>query len=47
VRLARGGLMTVRRTAGLPRVAIGDPVFIRWDADQARLLEGASSATVT
>jgi putative spermidine/putrescine transport system ATP-binding protein len=47
VRLASGGLMTVRRTAGLPRVAIGDAVFIRWDAAQARLLEGASSASIT
>jgi putative spermidine/putrescine transport system ATP-binding protein len=47
VRLASGGMMTVRRTAGLPRVAIGDPVFIRWDADQARLLEGASNAAIS
>jgi putative spermidine/putrescine transport system ATP-binding protein len=46
VRLASGGLMTVRLTAGLPRVAIGDAVFIRWAAGQARLLEGAAGAVL-
>src|SRR5882672_8083779 len=40
VRLASGTLMTVRRQAGLPPVAIGESVSIRWDKEQARLLEG-------
>ena len=35
-----GTLMTVRRQAGLPPVAIGESVSIRWDKEQARLLEG-------
>jgi len=44
VRLPGGGLMTVRRSAGLPPVAIGEHVFICWDPNQARLLEGHSTA---
>jgi putative spermidine/putrescine transport system ATP-binding protein len=47
VRLAGGALMTVRRGAGLAPVAIGETVFIRWDSDQARLLEGRSAAAIT
>ena len=39
VRLAGGSLMTVRRPAGLPPVRIGEPVSLRWDKDQARLLK--------
>jgi putative spermidine/putrescine transport system ATP-binding protein len=46
VRLASGILMTVRRAAGLPSAAIGERVFIRWDRDQARLLEGRSAAVI-
>jgi putative spermidine/putrescine transport system ATP-binding protein len=46
VRLPSGALMTVRRGAGLPRVAIGEDVFMRWDRDDARLLEGRSAATI-
>src|SRR6266851_3409122 len=38
VRLASGTLMTVRRQAGLPPVAIGENVAISWDKEQARLL---------
>jgi putative spermidine/putrescine transport system ATP-binding protein len=46
VRLASGTLMTVRRQAGLPPVAIGENVSIRWDKEQARLLEARpASAT--
>jgi hypothetical protein len=30
--------MTVRRQAGLPRINIGENVWLRWDKDQARLL---------
>jgi putative spermidine/putrescine transport system ATP-binding protein len=46
VRLASGTLMTVRRRAGLPPVAIGESVSITWDKEQARLLEGRpASAT--
>jgi putative spermidine/putrescine transport system ATP-binding protein len=47
VRLGSGSLMTVRRAAGLPPVEIGDTVFIRWEASQARLLEGAAAATIS
>ena len=39
VRLASGTRITVRRQAGLPGVAIGEHVSIRWDEQQARLLE--------
>jgi putative spermidine/putrescine transport system ATP-binding protein len=46
VRLPRGTLMTVRRDAGLVPVAIGEHVFIRWDRDEARLLQGGSAAAV-
>jgi putative spermidine/putrescine transport system ATP-binding protein len=46
VRLAGGTLMTVRRDAGLPPVAIGEPVFMCWDPNQARLLEGRPAAAV-
>jgi putative spermidine/putrescine transport system ATP-binding protein len=46
VRLSSGTLMTVRRRAGLPPVAIGESVSIAWDKEQARLLEGRpASAT--
>jgi putative spermidine/putrescine transport system ATP-binding protein len=38
VRLRSGSLMTVRRQAGLPRINIGENVWLRWDKDQARLL---------
>jgi putative spermidine/putrescine transport system ATP-binding protein len=46
VRLPGGTLMTVRRAAGLPPVAIGEPVFMCWDPNQARLLEGHPTAAV-
>lgn len=46
VRLPGGTLMTVRRNAGLPPVAIGEPVFMCWDPNQARLLEGRPTAAV-
>jgi putative spermidine/putrescine transport system ATP-binding protein len=46
VRLARGGLITVRRDSGLAPVTIGEHVFIRWDRDEARLLQGRSAAAV-
>jgi putative spermidine/putrescine transport system ATP-binding protein len=46
VRLARGTLITVRRQAGLPGVAIGEHVSIRWDKQQARLLETGSTSTI-
>ena len=46
VRLASGTLMTVRRQAGLPPVAIGETVSIRWDREQARLLEGRRVSAV-
>jgi putative spermidine/putrescine transport system ATP-binding protein len=45
VRLRSGSLMTVRRQAGLPRISIGENVSLRWDKDQARLLEGGPVAT--
>jgi putative spermidine/putrescine transport system ATP-binding protein len=45
VRLANGTLMTVRRGAGLPSVAIGENVFVRWDRGQARLLGSNASAS--
>jgi putative spermidine/putrescine transport system ATP-binding protein len=43
VRLPSGTLITVRRQAGLPGVAIGEHVSIRWDKQQARLLESGSA----
>jgi len=46
VRLPSGTLMTVRRDAGLPPVAIGQNVFMRWDREQARLLEGRSATAI-
>jgi putative spermidine/putrescine transport system ATP-binding protein len=46
VRLPGGTLMTVRRAAGLPPVAIGEPVFMCWDPNQARLLEGRPTPAV-
>jgi putative spermidine/putrescine transport system ATP-binding protein len=46
VRLPGGTLMNVRRGAGLPPVAIGEQVFMRWDHNQARLLEGRATAAV-
>jgi putative spermidine/putrescine transport system ATP-binding protein len=46
VRLPGGTLLTVRRGTGLPPVAIGENVFIRWDQEQARLLEGRSAAAI-
>jgi putative spermidine/putrescine transport system ATP-binding protein len=44
IRLPSGTLMTVRRDASLPAVAIGEHVFMCWDQNQARLLEGRSAA---
>ena len=46
VRLPSGTLMTVRRQAGLPPVAIGESVSLRWDKDQARLLAGRPASTI-
>ena len=46
VRLPGGTLMTVRRDTGLPPVAIGEHVFMCWDENQARLLEGGPAAAV-
>ncbi len=40
IRLPGNTLMTVRRAAGLPPVAIGEHVFMSWDRNQARVLEG-------
>jgi putative spermidine/putrescine transport system ATP-binding protein len=40
IRLPSGAVMTVRRQAGSPPVAIGEHVSMRWDRDEARLLEG-------
>jgi putative spermidine/putrescine transport system ATP-binding protein len=40
IRLPSGAVLTVRRQAGLPPVAIGMHVSMRWDSDEARLLEG-------
>jgi putative spermidine/putrescine transport system ATP-binding protein len=47
VRLSSGTVITVRRQAGLPGVAIGEHVSIRWDKQQARLLESRSASTFT
>jgi putative spermidine/putrescine transport system ATP-binding protein len=46
VRLPSGTLMTVRRQAGLPPVAIGERVSLRWDKEQARLLVGRPASTL-
>jgi putative spermidine/putrescine transport system ATP-binding protein len=46
VRLPSETLLTVRRGAGLPPVAMGENVFMRWDREQARLLEGHSAAAI-
>jgi putative spermidine/putrescine transport system ATP-binding protein len=46
VRLPSETLLTVRRGAGLPPVAIGENVFMRWDREQARLLQGHSAAAI-
>jgi putative spermidine/putrescine transport system ATP-binding protein len=46
VRLPSETLLTVRRRAGLPPVAIGENVFMRWDREQARLLEGHSATAI-
>jgi putative spermidine/putrescine transport system ATP-binding protein len=46
VRLPSGTLMTVRRQAGLPPVAIGESVSLRWDKEQARLLAGRPASTI-
>jgi len=46
VRLPSETLLTVRRGAGLPPVAIGENVFMRWDREQAGLLEGHSAAAI-
>jgi putative spermidine/putrescine transport system ATP-binding protein len=45
VRLPSGTLMTVRRQAGLPPVAIGESVSLRWDKERARLLAGRPAST--
>ncbi|MGJ4946462.1 ABC transporter ATP-binding protein [Bradyrhizobium sp. HKCCYLS1011] len=47
VRLGSDTVMTVRRGAGLPAVAIGEDVFIRWDRNHARTLGSNSSASAT
>jgi putative spermidine/putrescine transport system ATP-binding protein len=41
VRLASGTAITVRRAAGLPAVGIDENVFIRWERNQARVLESS------
>jgi putative spermidine/putrescine transport system ATP-binding protein len=46
VRLGGGTLMTVRRDAGLPPITIGEHVFMCWDHNQGRLLEGRPTAAV-
>jgi putative spermidine/putrescine transport system ATP-binding protein len=46
VRLPSKALLTVRRGAGLPPVAIGENVFMRWDREQARLLEDHSATAI-
>jgi putative spermidine/putrescine transport system ATP-binding protein len=40
IRLPGDTLMTVRRATGLPPVAIGEHVFMSWDRNRARVLEG-------
>jgi putative spermidine/putrescine transport system ATP-binding protein len=48
VRLPSGTLITVRRPAGLAPIELGQNVSVRWDKDQARLLEtGPVSAAIT
>jgi putative spermidine/putrescine transport system ATP-binding protein len=47
VRLPSDTMLTVRRGAGLPPVAIGENVFLRWDRQEARLLEGRSAVAIT
>ncbi len=47
VRLPSGTLVTVRRQAGLPPIAIGESVGVRWDKEQARLLAGRPGSTAT
>ncbi|HVX74922.1 MAG TPA: ABC transporter ATP-binding protein [Bradyrhizobium sp.] len=47
VRLKSGALITVRRQAGLPPAAIGENVSVRWDKEQARLLDGRPASTVS
>jgi putative spermidine/putrescine transport system ATP-binding protein len=47
VRLPSGTVITVRRQAGLPGVAIGEHVSIRWDQQQARFLEARSASMIT
>ncbi|MBV8577199.1 MAG: ABC transporter ATP-binding protein [Acetobacteraceae bacterium] len=42
VRLASGARITVRRPDGLSRIELGQDVSVRWDKDQARLLESAA-----
>jgi putative spermidine/putrescine transport system ATP-binding protein len=46
VRLASGTMVTVRRQAGLPGVAIGEQVSVRWDKQEARLLETGSASVI-
>ncbi|WP_245322156.1 ABC transporter ATP-binding protein [Bradyrhizobium sp. LTSPM299] len=46
VRLPSDTVLTVRRGAGLPPVAIGENVFMRWDRDQARLLADRPAAAI-
>jgi putative spermidine/putrescine transport system ATP-binding protein len=46
IRLSGGTLMTVRRQAGLPSVAIGERVSLRWEREQARFLVGQSAVAV-
>src|ERR1700736_979923 len=46
VRLPSGTVITVRRDAGVPVVAIGEHVSIRWDKQQARLLETGSVSMI-
>ena len=45
VLLASGTLITARRAAGLPPVKIDENVFIRWERDQARVLESNPSTS--
>jgi putative spermidine/putrescine transport system ATP-binding protein len=45
VRLASGALVTVRRAAGLPPVTIDENVFVRWERNQARVLESSPSTS--
>jgi putative spermidine/putrescine transport system ATP-binding protein len=47
VQLPSGALMTVRRRAGLPAVAIGENVSLKWDEKQARFLPDRSGSEST